>query len=292
MGWIDTFEGKKGTKKERVYESEMVRELRNLGAILYCKTSVPHTLMAGETVNNIIGYTWNPKNRYLTAGGSSGGEGALIGLKGSPLGFGTDIGGSIRIPAVFNGLYGIRPSAGRMPYYGMANSMDGQNSVLSVVGPLSTTAGGLRLAMKSILSQEPWLHDPMVNEIPWRDEEEKEILDLIKSTDNGKLAFGVLENDGIVTPLPPVRRAIDMVVKTLEKLGHKVVKWNPPSHREGNKILVSVPQMHCIVHAADFASSPHGCMMEVPTSTEHSPFPEKRLLRRLQDRTTIHPGTR
>jgi hypothetical protein len=123
VGWIGTFEGKKGTGKEKVFESEMVSELRNLGAVLYCKTSVPHTLMAGETVNNIIGYTWNPKNRHLTSGGSSGGEGALIGLKGSPIGFGTDIGGSIRIPAGFNGLYGLRPSSGRMPYEGMANSM-------------------------------------------------------------------------------------------------------------------------------------------------------------------------
>ena len=64
----------------------MVTELRNLGAILYCKTYVPHTLMAGETVNNIIGYTSNPKNRELTCGGSSGGEGALVALKGSPIG--------------------------------------------------------------------------------------------------------------------------------------------------------------------------------------------------------------
>jgi amidase len=123
LGWIGTFEGKRGTGKEKVYESEMIRELRNLGAVLYCKTSVPHTLMMGETINNIIGYTLNPKNRNLAAGGSSGGEGALIGLKGSPIGFGTDIGGSIRIPAGFNGLYGIRPSHGRMPYEGMANSM-------------------------------------------------------------------------------------------------------------------------------------------------------------------------
>ncbi len=121
LGWIGTFEGRHGTGKERVYESEMVRELRNLGAILYCKTSVPHTLMMGETINNIIGYTFNPKNRNLASGGSSGG--ALIGLKGSPIGFGTDIGGSIRIPAGFNGLYGIKPSHGRMPYEGMANSM-------------------------------------------------------------------------------------------------------------------------------------------------------------------------
>ena len=73
VGWIGTFEGKKGTGKEKNFESEMVKELKSLGAILYVKTSVPHTLMAGETVNNIIGYTRNPKNRNLTCGGSSGG---------------------------------------------------------------------------------------------------------------------------------------------------------------------------------------------------------------------------
>lgn len=205
----------------------MVRELRALGAVLYCKTSVPHTLMSGETVNNIIGYTWNPKNRHLTSGGSSGGEGALIGLRGSPLGFGTDIGGSIRIPAAFNGLYGIRPSAGRMPYEGMANSMDGQNTVVSVVGPLSHSVGGLRLAMKSLLSQQPWLHDPLVLEIPWRDQQEKQILDIIKSTQDGigRLCFGLLKHDGVVTPQPPVQRALNIVAATLEKLGHKV--WAP-----------------------------------------------------------------
>lgn len=82
VGWIGTFEGQKGTGKEKVYESEMVTMLRNAGAVLYCKTSVPHTLMSGETTNNIIGYTLNPKNRRLTAGGSSGGEGALIGIRG------------------------------------------------------------------------------------------------------------------------------------------------------------------------------------------------------------------
>ena len=75
QGWINTFEGKKGTGKEDVFESEMVKELRSLGAVLYCKTSVPQSLMTGETVNNIIGYTTNPKNRNLSCGGSSGGEG-------------------------------------------------------------------------------------------------------------------------------------------------------------------------------------------------------------------------
>ncbi|KAF4614351.1 hypothetical protein G7Y89_g15387 [Cudoniella acicularis] len=242
VGWIGTFEGQKGTGKEKVFESEMVRELRELGAILFCKTSVPHTLMAGETVNNIIGYTWNPKNRNLACGGSSGGEGALISLKGSPVGFGTDIGGSIRIPAAFNGLYGIRPSSGRLPYEGMANSMDGQNTILSVVGPIGTSVGALKLVIKGILSREPWLHDPLVAEIPWRDEQEQAVLELVKQGGGGQLAFGIMRGDENVTPQPPVKRALDVVVKTVEKLGHKVIEWKPPSHAKALEIA-AIPNL-------------------------------------------------
>jgi len=239
VGWIGTFEGIADDPRKGKYESEMVRELRALGAVLYCKTSVPHTLMSGETVNNIIGYTWNPKNRYLTSGGSSGGEGALIGLKGSPGGFGTDIGGSIRIPAAFNGLYGIRPTSCRLPYEGMANSMDGQNSILSVVGPLATTARSLKLLVKAILSQEPWLHDPLVIELPWRDAQEQAIFDIVKSTSSsGKLSFGVMKTDGTVTPQPPVARAIETVAAALEKAGHNIIEWTPPSHKRINDIAL------------------------------------------------------
>lgn len=93
VGWIGTFQGVKGTNKEKVFESLMVEELRGLGAILYCKTSVPMTLMTGETNNNIVGYCLSPKNRLLSAGGSSGGEGAMVGFRASPVGLGTDIAG-------------------------------------------------------------------------------------------------------------------------------------------------------------------------------------------------------
>jgi amidase len=235
IGWIGTFQGIKDDPRKGVYESELVRELRALGAVLYCKTSVPHTLMAGETVNNIIEYTWNPKNRNLCSGGSSGGEGALIGLKGSPAGFGSDIGGSIRIPAAFNGLYGIRPSGGRLPYEGMANSMDGQNSVLSVVGPIATTIGAVKLLVQAILSQSPWLHDPLVIEMPWRDSVEHETMDLIKAGSSGviKLAFGILKNDGFIGLHPPVARAMQLCADVLAKAGHKVIEWKPPSHQHG-----------------------------------------------------------
>ncbi|KAL4752789.1 hypothetical protein BDW72DRAFT_170576 [Aspergillus terricola var. indicus] len=238
VGWIGTFQGLKNDPRSRVFESELVRELRALGAVLYCKTSVPATLMCGETVNNIITYTNNPRNRLLSCGGSSGGEGALIALKGSPGGFGTDIGGSVRIPAVFNGLFGIRPSSGRIPYEGAANSMDGQNTILSVIGPLASTARSLQLLFKAVLQQQPWLYDPLVLEIPWRSELEQETRALVEQSakDPSKLAFAIMKHDGIVMPQPPIARALDIVERTLKRLGHKVIEWSPPSHSTGTEL--------------------------------------------------------
>jgi amidase len=142
-------------------ESVLVSLLRKAGAIFYTKTSVPQTLMVCETVNNIIGRTVNPRNKNWSCGGSSGGEGAMVGIRGGVIGVGTDIGrlynsgyriksllnvsigGSIRVPSAFNFLYGIRPSHGRMPYAKMANSMEGQETVHSVVGPIAHSAEGL-----------------------------------------------------------------------------------------------------------------------------------------------------
>ncbi|KAE8150954.1 amidase signature domain-containing protein [Aspergillus avenaceus] len=233
VGWIGTFQGTKSDLRSGVFESELVRELRDLGAVLFCKTSVPATLMTGETVNNIVSYTWNPKNRLLSSGGSSGGEGALIALRGSPGGFGTDIGGSIRIPAAFNGLFGIRPSAGRIPYEGAANSMDGQNTILSVIGPLATTARSLILLFKAVLSQQPWLHDPLVLELPWRADVEQQTRALIEQSTAGSpsLAFAIMAHDGMIQPHPPVARAVKLVEHTLKQLGHKVITWSPPAHQ-------------------------------------------------------------
>ncbi|KAJ5982591.1 hypothetical protein N7451_012691 [Penicillium sp. IBT 35674x] len=229
VGWIGTFEGKSNDPRAKNFESELVKELRDLGAVLFCKTSVPTTLMAGETRNNIIGYTWNPKNRHLSCGGSSGGEGALLALRGSPAGFGTDIGGSIRVPAAFNGVFGLRPSAGRMPYEGVANSMDGQSTILSVVGPMTTSARSLKLLFQAILFKEPWRYDPLVLEMPWKDTVAKKMGSLIRS-DASSFAFAVMVQDGVVQPHPPIRNAIQEVVKLLERLGHQVVEWKPPSH--------------------------------------------------------------
>lgn len=110
--------------------------------------------------------------------------------------------------------------------------------MLSVVGPIATSVGSLRLMLKSVLSQQPWLYDPLVAEIPWRDEQERAVLDLIKSGGAGQLAFGVLRHDDRISPQPPVKRAIEIVIKTIEKLGHNVIEWDPPSHSRGVQIAV------------------------------------------------------
>lgn len=218
-------------------ESVLVTLLRKAGAIFYTKTSVPQTLMVCETVNNIIGRTVNPRNKNWSCGGSSGGEGAMVGIRGGVIGVGTDIGGSIRVPSAFNFLYGIRPSHGRMPYVRMANSMEGQETVHSVVGPIAHSAEDLKLFLTSVLAEEPWKYDPKVVPIPWRQAEE----DAVKSKlHSGGLTLGYYSCDGVVLPHPPILRGIEKVVSTLNQNGHSVHPWTPYKHDFGHDLINNI----------------------------------------------------
>ena len=85
VAWI----GKRDTE-----DSVLVSLLQRAGAVFFCKTSVPQSLMVCETINNIIGRTVNPRNKNWSCGGSSGGEGAMVGFRGGLIGIGTDIGES------------------------------------------------------------------------------------------------------------------------------------------------------------------------------------------------------
>lgn len=139
------------------------------GAVPLIRTNIPQSLMRCETDNFIFGRTVNPYNRAFTPGGSSGGEGALVGMHGSPLGLGTDIGGSVRVPSAFNGLWGMRPSMNRIPYEGAANSFLGQHTVYSVIGPMTHSHEGVVRFMKAVLSQRPWELDPILMAMPFND---------------------------------------------------------------------------------------------------------------------------
>ncbi|CAG8386346.1 unnamed protein product [Penicillium salamii] len=211
-------------------ETEITKIMRESGAIVFCKTNVPTAMMAGETYNAIYGYTTNPYNRDLSSGGSSGGESALLALGGSPLGVGTDVGGSIRIPASFCGLYSLKTSSGRFPTSGLRDVVEGQKAVPNTVGPISRSIAGLELWSKAVLEIEPWMKaDPDCFPIPYRDVEIPE-----------KLCFGFLPDDGIVKPLPPVTRALEITKKALEAAGHTVIEFkiDDPLYTENLKFAL------------------------------------------------------
>ncbi|KAG8531472.1 uncharacterized protein KY384_003101 [Bacidia gigantensis] len=240
IGWLDTYEGSKDPRLVHQVDSQIVSELLRLGAVLYCKTSLVQTLLShaymrskyGETINNLIGTTLNPVNQRLSCGGSSGGEGALSALGGSPLGLGTDIGGSVRIPAAFCGIFSIKPTPGRFSYRDVANVTPGQTTYSSAVGFMSSTLDALHLIMSSVLSISPWLRDPYVMPIPWREKDVTRTLSRAAangSSDNEMpLKFGIYWNDGVVTPHPPIQRGLHMVANAIKKAGHRARFENSP----------------------------------------------------------------
>lgn len=207
--------------------STLVELLLNAGAVLYAKTNVPATLMSGETVNNVFGRSLNPYNRKLTPGGSSGGESALVAFGGSYLGVGTDIGGSIRMPCHMTGIFGLRPSHGRVSYQNVGNTYVGQEAVISSAGPMCRSPEDIHLFMTSILAQKPWLQDPQCLPMPWRAEQEM----LPK-----KLCFGWSLDDDRVQATPPVRRALEMVRDKLLAAGHEVIIFKPYEMLEAQDI--------------------------------------------------------
>jgi amidase len=218
-------------KKAASEDSTLVELLMKAGAIPFVKSNVPATLMMGESVNNVFGRTLNPRNRGLTTGGSSGGESALVSFRGSFIGIGTDIGGSIRHPCSFTGLYGLRPSHGRVSYQKVANTYLGQEAVRSCAGPMVRSVSDIRLFMKSLAGTEPWLYDPEIVPLPWRE-------DLEQLPE--KLCFGFGMGDGIVTPTPPLRRAMEITKAALLAAGHEVIDFLPIEHAEAVEIITNM----------------------------------------------------
>ncbi|KDQ63721.1 hypothetical protein JAAARDRAFT_120627 [Jaapia argillacea MUCL 33604] len=209
-------------------DAAMVKILRDSGAIPYVRTNVPQTLMWTETHNNVFGRTVNPYNRSLTPGGSSGGEAALLAMRGSILGIGTDVGGSSRVPAHFCGIYGFKPSYHRLPTAGMVNSLEGQDSIATCVGPLSTSLSGIKVLMKASLDSRPWNLDPYVIRKPW----DEDAYALKEHGEGKSLCFGIMYDDETLEPHPPVKRALEMTKKAVEAAGHSVIEWKPYKNAE------------------------------------------------------------
>jgi fatty acid amide hydrolase len=193
------------------------------GVVILGKTNVPQLLLAIESHNDIWGTTRNPWDLSRTPGGSSGGEAAAIASGMSPAGIGTDIGGSIRNPAAWTGICGLKPTWGRWSMYGVSGGQPGQEAVRAQMGPMARTVDDLALLMTALSPERLHALDSLVPPVPFAD---------IASVDVTKLRVGVYEDDGILPTSASVRRAVREAASALRAAGVQVVEYTPPSSWE------------------------------------------------------------
>lgn len=197
-------------------DAPLVSRLRGAGAIIPGVTNTPELLMAWETDNLLYGRTNNPWDVARTPGGSSGGEAAAIASGMVAGGVGSDGGGSIRVPAHFCGICGLKPTPGRVPATGHFPSSVGPFAQLGVVGPVARTVGDLKVLFEVMTGAE----DTDVASAPvpthWPGDAE-----LRQAT------IGYFEDDGHTPVTPETRAAVRTAAEALDKAGFKVAPFRP-----------------------------------------------------------------
>lgn len=207
-------------------DAPLVTSLRAAGAIVICKTNVPQTLFAFESCNPLWDRTLNPWSTAHTAGGSSGGEGALLAMDGAVLGVGTDIGGSIRIPSGYCGIYGLKPGHGRISFGGMTDPNPGFEAIRAVAGPMARSVADLERMSRILFGARDGEDSYFPTPIPYRDVKLPE-----------KLRFGYYLNDTAVKGSPATHRAVLETVQALRAAGHECVEIDSPDSIEALVLL-------------------------------------------------------
>src|SRR5450432_126126 len=146
-----------------IEDATLVARLRAAGAIPIARTNLPDLLFAFESDNLLFGATNNPYDLARTSGGSSGGEAALIAACGSPMGLGSDAAGSVRLPAAFCGIAGIKPTSGRLPRTGHVPPVGGWVEKLWQIGPMARWVDDVALSMRLLASPDgvDWTAPPV-----------------------------------------------------------------------------------------------------------------------------------
>lgn len=150
-GWPTTYGSR--LRVDHVPESDelLAERLRKSGVVFMGRTNVPEFAAGSHTFNEVFGVTRNPWNPGRSAGGSSGGAGSALAAGMVPLADGSDMGGSLRNPASFNGVVGLRPSLGRVPEWPMFNRWE----ILATGGPMARTVDDLALLLGALAGPDP-----------------------------------------------------------------------------------------------------------------------------------------
>jgi Asp-tRNA(Asn)/Glu-tRNA(Gln) amidotransferase A subunit family amidase len=206
-------------------DAPLVSRLRNAGAIILGTTNAPELLMAWETDNLLYGRTNNPWDLSRTSGGSSGGEAAAIAAGCSAGGVGSDGGGSIRVPAHFSGICGLKPTPGRIPATGHFPTSVGPFALLGVVGPMARTVADLKVLFE--VMQGPDDGDTSAAPVPvrWPDR-----------NDLKKFRIGYFEDDGRTPVTAETSAAVRAAAAALKRAGFAVEPFRPEGLEQARQL--------------------------------------------------------
>jgi Asp-tRNA(Asn)/Glu-tRNA(Gln) amidotransferase A subunit family amidase len=206
-------------------DAPLVSRLRNAGATILGMTNTPELLMAWETDNLLYGCTHNPWDPSRTAGGSSGGEAAAIAAGCSAGGVGSDGGGSIRVPAHFSGICGLKPTPGRIPATGHFPTSVGPFALIGVVGPMARTVSDLKVLFE--VMQGPDDGDTSAAPVPVR---------WLSRNDLKKLRIGYFEDDGRTPVTAETRAAVRTAAEALKRAGFEVEPFRPEGLEQARQL--------------------------------------------------------
>jgi amidase len=197
-------------------DATVVKRLKEAGGILLGKTNVPE-MCFGDTDNLVYGPTNNPYDLSYSPGGSSGGEAAIIAAGGSPLGVGTDIGGSIRDPSHSCGVAGIKPTSHRVPETGMLSTFPFAVEDWNAIGPMARYVEDLYLVLRVISGPDDI--DP--HTVPVE-------LGTLNDVSIEGLRVAFFSDDGVATATKETQEAVERAARELKVAGLTVVKARPP----------------------------------------------------------------
>lgn len=210
-------------------DAVIVRLARESGAVILGKSNVPQALVAMHCDNHVWGASKNPWSAEHVTGGSSGGEGALLASGMSVLGVGSDLGGSIRFPAGFCGVAGLKPTNHRWSNLGSNTALPGQEFVRAQIGPMARTTADLSLLFRTLDSPRHSPLDKRVAPIPIGNPDDVHL---------EGLRIGYFDDDGFLTPSSANQRALCEAVQTLRDAGAELVEFPPQEQLEAIRLYV------------------------------------------------------
>ncbi|KAA3674354.1 fatty acid amide hydrolase [Paragonimus westermani] len=211
----------------------LVQVLKEAGAIPFVLTATSQMALCTSGINPLFGNMRNPFSENHEPGGSSSGEGVLLAQNGSPVGFGSDLAGSIRIPCAFCGLAGLKPTAQRISARGSKYCFDDVTVCLKVcVGPMGKRVDDLAKSMRTLLRPFMFRLDPTIPIMPFDDS-------IYSGKDKCKLTVGYYDtvNDpNLIQTVPSVRRVVKQALEILQNRGYTVVMFNPPEPQKALRL--------------------------------------------------------